>query len=413
MNSLEYTKARVRAFLDELSRLQGSEFPYTHSEEALTQIFKALERHLGYLNRLSSASDPSTVKAGCRSAVTALVLYLPLLGFITRSTSVRNAFEVRGPLLRLARRFLDPSTRLILSSEWEYSPFTYMDIPVLKRFLLIGLPAPESSNPLLVALAGHELGHPVWRDRSVENTIAPLLERTLLALIQDVEWNDYSRLFSVPDKELLTTDLFAKQSWQPSYEWALHQCQETFCDFFALRTFGESYLNAFAFLLSPSVGGHRPFNYPNMRRRASNLVTAASRYDIRVSPDYAQLFEDLPEPSASEPQTMLLLSLADRASQSTIDVLAESAHAIVTAAHVALPSEKDVDALYLVFKQHVVPSANPGSLACILNAAWRAYHDAQLWADRPEIKDPHQTLREIILKSIEVLEFKQITEDTP
>mgnify|MGYP001286141063 CR=1 FL=1 len=151
--------------MGEVARLRQSEFPYKHSVEALDRIDKLFTRKLARLNAFGHSSDPAIVSQECALALRDVFRYLPLLGFILRSTNVRNAFEVYGPLLRLASAVLEPGvakgdrrTRLLLSSEWDYSPHVYTEIADLPGFVLIGLPAPESSNPLLVPLAGHELG---------------------------------------------------------------------------------------------------------------------------------------------------------------------------------------------------------------------------------------------------------------
>ena len=38
----------------------------------------------------------------------------------------------------------------------------------------------------------------------------------------------------------------------------------------------------------------------------------------------------------------------------------------------------------------------------MLNARWRAFHDADLWKEVPQIKSKEATLNELILKSFEV-----------
>ena len=73
-----------------------------------------------------------------------IAIHLPLLGFIRRSSNVRNAFEFYGPIVLLARQLLGRETRFIHSSEWDYSPFTYPKLyENLKDFVLIGLPTSE------------------------------------------------------------------------------------------------------------------------------------------------------------------------------------------------------------------------------------------------------------------------------
>lgn len=155
MLSLEFSPARVRAFLDEITKLEASDFPYPHSKQALLSIERVFEEFLGHLEKLDKDSDPQTIRAACVAEVSGLFDYLPILGFILRSTNTRNAFETYGPVLRLCQKILGPNTKLLISSEWEYSPFTYTRVTHLPNFVLIGLPAHESSNPLLLPLAGH------------------------------------------------------------------------------------------------------------------------------------------------------------------------------------------------------------------------------------------------------------------
>lgn len=157
----EYSVSRLKGVLEEIGRLKESEFPYQHSQDALDRIEKLFISHKTRLESLAPDKKPAIVQQFCSAALTDLFKYLSFLGFILRSTNVRNAFEVYGPLLRLSRKVLGLDTKQILSSEWEYSPFTYRPIAELPGFVLIGFPAPESSNPLLIPLAGHELGHTI------------------------------------------------------------------------------------------------------------------------------------------------------------------------------------------------------------------------------------------------------------
>jgi len=94
---LEYSKRRLAAFLEEIQHLKGSEFPYAHSEHALELIEHWFSGYLTQLGKLTAGSDASTVRAACAAELTGLFEYLPLLGFILRSTNPRNAFEFHGP----------------------------------------------------------------------------------------------------------------------------------------------------------------------------------------------------------------------------------------------------------------------------------------------------------------------------
>lgn len=176
--------------------MEDSDFPYAQSREALGRIRDLFKDCRNRILQLPPDKALDIVKAMCGEVLTTLFRYLPLLGFILRSTNVRNAFELYGPLLRLARRIVSSTTQLILSSEWRmYSPFTYLRIPALPEFVLIGFPAPESANPLLLPLAGHELGHTVWGTRALGTQYKPEIEQHV---INDVETNlaEYNGLFS-------------------------------------------------------------------------------------------------------------------------------------------------------------------------------------------------------------------------
>src|SRR3546814_4384036 len=68
-----------------------------------------------------------------------------------------NAFEMHFPLKRLVETAVSPDARLIMSSEWKFVPFTYpMTLDWLPGFALVGGPAPESDNVLIVPLRSEE-----------------------------------------------------------------------------------------------------------------------------------------------------------------------------------------------------------------------------------------------------------------
>ncbi|MBU4231996.1 MAG: hypothetical protein L6277_10310 [Desulfobacterales bacterium] len=199
MSPLEYTLKRLRAFLDEIRHLSTSEFPYRQSKDALQILEKIFEKYRSFLE--DSKRDKILDEGTCKNVNRGIVTYLPILGFILRSTNVRNAFEVYGPTLRIAGAILEPHlpltkrrTRLILSSEWNYSPLVYRELPTLPGFALIGLPAPESSNPLLIPLNGHELGHVVWERKKINLEIRKKIKEKILEIIMS-RWDKFQKLF--------------------------------------------------------------------------------------------------------------------------------------------------------------------------------------------------------------------------
>jgi hypothetical protein len=327
----EFAIARLESFLEEVKRLDESEFPYEHSRSALKLIQSQFQKRLDRLRTFHSKSDPGIVKQECALSLTDLFNYVPVLGFILRSTNVRNSFEVFGPLLRMAGDLLEPGTdkakrrtRLVLSSEWDFSPFVYREIPHLPGFVLIGLPAPESSNPLLIPLAGHELGHSLWGTKNLGSKIRASVRAAIVSVIQS-KWKEFQTVYSPgPGKTLsvsdVTTDMFCVQFWEQCMPWAMRQAEESFCDFVGLWLFGESYLNAFAYLLSPNSEGTRSLLYPNTKRRVSNLIDAANRFAYSIPGNYIDNFDDLAEPNLIRSDAFLL-TVADEVVEKHLDTL--------------------------------------------------------------------------------------------
>lgn len=280
----EYSVSRLKAVLGEIGRLKESEFPYEHSREALNRIEEIFISHKRKLEGLPTDKNPAIVQMFCSAALNDLFRHLAFLGFILRSTNVRNAFEVYGPLLRLAQLILGPETKLILSSEWEeYSPFTYRPISELPNFVLIGFPAPESSNPLLIPLAGHELGHTIWNVKSLAAHYAQRVEEAMLSAIRD-RFEDYQKFYpghAGKNEDVVPENLFIKRAIALPSEWAIKQCEELFCDFVGLFLFDAAYLHAFAYLFAPTAG-QRSLLYPNTLTRVQRLREAAAKFRTKI-----------------------------------------------------------------------------------------------------------------------------------
>jgi hypothetical protein len=421
MSFLDDTKKRVQAFLDEAAHLAESEFPYPGSRLALERLIQFFAARLATLNSFDANSDQAIVRQTCSLDLQHQFTYLPLLGFILRSTNVRNAFEVFRPLLRLAGDIREPGvaknarkTELVLSSEWDYSPFVYREMPELPGFVMIGIPSPESANPLLVPLAGHELGHSVWRkdNPSLQTTWEPRVRQAVLAEVA-ARWSTFSAAFNLTITQAqLASNVGAMAAWLPSFNLALRQVEETFCDFLGLRIFGWAYLEAFSYLLSPGSPGARPTTYPAMPDRINNLLTASQTYGVTPSAGYRDRFTPPPPPLLS-PVDILRLQIADAARQRLINDLIAEAQQVITASRVTMPTDAERDLTYDRFKL-VVPREKCKCIADILNGAWKAFRDPLLWQDNPQIAEKRDlVLKELVLKNLELFEIEQILKESP
>jgi hypothetical protein len=402
---LDYARQRVASFLEEMRRLKDNDFPHPHSREALDLISQVIETRKGALDGLSPANSPDVIRNACAEAFVQILSYHPLLGFILRSTNIRNSFEVYRPILNLSRLILGNDTKLILSSEWEYSPFVYNPIADLPSFVLMGLPASESGNPLLTPLAGHELGHTTWQKKQVSAKYSATLADRMYKQIED-KWPDYQHLFTCNRNEL-RGDLFAARKLGNYHYLALKQAEESFCDFIGIRIFSESYLHAFAYLVAPGSAQMRQDKYPKIMTRVQNMVSAAQQYGTVCPADYAASYSD--ELDSTNHDHKLLMAVTDHAVSTVINDLIQEANTIVEAAGVSARDEALIQRAHNSFKL-LVPASGMVSLANILNAGWIAYNDTGLWVDNEEVKkDRNHILYDIVLKSIEVLEFESIT----
>ena len=315
--AIDYAKQRIVAVLEEIDRLKQSEFPYKHPCDALELLAEKFKNHQSILSQILSDTSPEYAKSSCSVSLSDLRDYVPLLGFILRSTNVRNAFEVYAPLQRLARSILKYETKLIVSSEWVYSSTVYKPIGGLAGFVLIGLPAPESANPLLIPLAGHELGHSVWATNKFPNKFADKIADGVLEELKEKQWADYTSLYPQYKKDDITKNkLLARDTWMPSYNLALLYAEEVFCDLFGLRLFAESYLHAFTYLLYPGFSGQRLLNYPKLECRVSHLVNAARKMDVKVPHGFESGY--VTEDDPGERAMKLFVSVADAVSASLI-----------------------------------------------------------------------------------------------
>ena len=72
-------------------------------------------------------------------------------------------------------------------------------------------------------------------------------------------------------------NLKSRAIWGRSFELATRQLEEIFCDYYGLHIFGLSFLHAFRYFLSPSLGQYRINEYPPIKERALFVKEAAEQ----------------------------------------------------------------------------------------------------------------------------------------
>lgn len=414
MSALAFSKARLVGVLEEIRRLKEGEFPYKHSKQALELLEAHFQQRLDDFIALPAGKDPQIVSQLCAEALFEIFDNMRLLGFILRSTNVRNAFEVYAPILRLAKAVVGADTKLLLSSEWEFSPFTFPALDLLPNFVLIGIPASESENPLVLPLAGHELGHTLWGTHNLTKVFEPQVEDAMLAVLA----TRLNELLVLAPNTVKSTDtvtdldqnIFVKKYIALPVQWGLRQIQEYFCDAVGLFLFDTAFLHATAYLISPRAACPRSLQYPNSVARIDALTKGAGYLQTlkpglyNVPTSYEAEFEDEEEPR--DPDLKFRVSIADAAASSLTDIVYQKVAQLLLSANVPTLDTTQTKNILIDYRI-IVPAANTGSLTNIINAAWEVFNEATFWPDITEPTQKLRVLRDLVLKNIELLEIEQ------
>jgi hypothetical protein len=359
-------------------------------------IREYFETRQNLLHNMPDSVSDAVADEVCQNTNRHLSKYTEVLGFILRSTNVRNAFEMHFPLKRLVQQAVSAEARLVMSSEWNFVPFTYpMTLDLLPNFVLVGGPAPESDNPLIIPLAGHEIGHSAWRVHGVKETISPI---ALAAIDATLARNPAERDALVAELGQSGHDIVYLQN--ACFFSAMRQLEEVFCDHFGLGVFGEAFLYAYDYFLAPG-GGTRAIGYPSARDRLRYLVEGARVLGIEPETRLFASWQDSSRKGALETD---VLFFADQAVNDCVDLVRSTAFEILRHKAVQPPSAEVVDRVEAAFAAKV-PDGDGATLAEVVTAGWRYLRrrgGLSLEADLQE----HNMLCELMLKSIEVSEFK-------
>lgn len=384
---LDSATRRIRALLDQVEVLRASDFPHDDGESALEQIGEHFE---GLLRELASAKKYSLKIAQdlCLKASLEVGLHLPVLGFILRSTNVRNAFETYDPLKSIVEKTIHPNAHLIVSSEWDFVPFTYpMSLDVLPDYVLVGGPAHESSSAYLTPIAGHEIGHSAWKFHDV----LAQLDAPFTHQIEDLVSAD-------PD---LRQELEA--AYGPTFsgllrDYGIKRVEELFCDAFGLYLFGDAYFFAFEHLMYPG-GEERQPDYPRPEDRVAFLAFCADRRRMQIDGDVSREWRSSSDSSETDADIDDVLDKAARAIYANI---ADAAYSIIEASRVPQPNEDRIGEAVGAFRAGV-PVDREAALCDLICAGWRMIREP---LTLPEGVDS-RLINELILKSVEVSEFER------
>lgn len=404
LNTVNFVSQKLESFIHQIDVLQASDFPYESGLLALTQLKGVFQDEKNRLESLPENSSSELIASTCQQANHRLLRFLPILGFILRSTNVRNSFELFDPLLRIARRLLGDKAELILSSEWNFFPHTYpLVFEELPEFVFIGLPTFQADNALIIPLAGHELGHSVWRNNAYDKVFVSPIENLIIEQFMD-NWETFEELFGRHDDKIVKTDMSAREKWSRSFNFSIRQSEEIFCDAMAINIFGTSFLHAFEFLLAPILGTERSPEYPKMSKRVQYMVKVAEGLHLSVPKRFVDRFRETSE--SQQGQLEFLCDMADGATEKFFPSIADEAAEVVKQAQITVSSNSD-ERIYNSFADGV-PAGDTKSLSDIINTGWKVYLDTGFWPEAIcDPKEKYSFLNELIFKTIEVQEVEK------
>ncbi len=408
MEVIRAATEKLEAALALTERLSVGSFPYPHAEEVLGRIAEILQ---AAKRRLDPDAHPAVLQNECNLITSMLDEFLPLLGFLYRSRSSANAFELYGPLLRLVRSLVDGDSRLILASEWQFSPFTYVGVPGLGDVIWVGLPASESSNALLTPLAGHEFGHHVWAVSGLRSEFHSQTWDSLLDRIE-ADWASYRKRFpGAPTRvEDLLGDAFQVQRWSTPHQWALRQCEEVFCDLVGIRLFGRAYVYAFSYLLAPGSDHRGARYYPTLAKRIEFIRRGAEHWGYQFPDGYEEIWTTTHHADPTS-DGAYMSDVTDDAVSELVGRLIKRVDELIPLADIPIVKSEQVDAVERSLAM-LTPSSTGASLPAIINAGWRVYFKADTWNAYPAVQPRrHIVLNELLLKSAQVGEVTALLED--
>jgi hypothetical protein len=208
-------------------------------------------------------------------------------------------------------------------------------------------------------------------------------------------------------------NILAYRLWNPAWKWATRQLEEIFSDCFGIRLFGQSYLEAFAYIIAPGISRRNSMIYPEITRRVDCMDKAAEKMGVSRPVRFTERFKK--QSDNLDGMTQLLTQVADEVSASLWSNVVDLANNYAKERNVPEMNEGNVSKIYEEFRLHMVPTTSPHSLVDVLNAGWRCKINRSLWDDKKtyiEQKDWSRILADLMLKSMEVAEIHALLEES-
>jgi hypothetical protein len=400
MQHLEWlVKDRLNRFKNQLTNISRSEFLPVSTNNALKAVGSEILRLEEILREVSGYSEQIYLVQHATLVNQKIYSLTNYLGVLLRSTNLRNAFEAHFAFEEMSRKFIGEDDKLIISSEWDSTPFYIPSPPaVLDGYVFIGMPAFASRNALLLPLAAHELGHAIWRIRSIDG---PLITTADMYLREEIEKDEpgFQKEFGLEQNLFFSTE--KERIVSECLKLVASQAQEIFCDLFGSALFGKSYLYAFDFFLSPGFGT-REYDYPSLSERVRVLKEAVKIDDPEI------LNRDFVEKATTPPRMPAIVELADKITKRLQIGLAGEANKIASSIEYDDQNSDRIEDLIRNLRIGI-PPRRPKSPIDILNAVWSVFLEKRSnTGGFDERWNLTSLMTNLCLKSLEIYEYNRI-----
>lgn len=392
---------RLQAALRLVENLAAGDWPYPDSADAILAIRNEFSNKLSTFAEIDDASD-DIVSSWCKDVRALVARYLSFVGVIVRSADLRNAFELYYPVRSMCTGLLGDDFKVVLGSEWTYIPFVYpLPTKSLEKFIFFGLPASEAENPLLTPIAGHELGHAIWRRTAAAAPVAQKVVSEIVERFSSKAEGQESLFPGEPSKVSISKDLQSRALWAPAYEMALKQCEEIFCDLVGTWLFGSAFAHAFRYLMAPDFGARLSEYYPSNRVRAQAISAGLKQYH-GISSNLVDIFPASPELKVHN------VNVADATTNALMPDIIKAVDAYCSKSVVSKPTSAGIKNAELMLRQ-LRPANDSVSPAEVINAGWKLRLELKEWAV-PGVQPTKRifVLNDLILKSFEVHEWTNL-----
>lgn len=438
-----YSKERLRTVRNAVRAMLAQQFPQEAARSLLSSYIDILDSLESDIEKLAiSGASLTDLSQTSRVVFAKISQIVQALGILQRSSSLRISFELAAAVRRMCLTILksDPNLQtrqfmVICASEWDYSPIYYPKFDLQEDMILLGLPASESDNALMLPIMAHEVGHAFWAYSRTRDALRVIVEDRFRyqvfnkwdILLQAGIFQGIAKPTTIGEMKsnIMYSNLITSISGP-----VLRQAEETFCDFLGLALFSSAYLSAFSYLAG--MGAHRDYSkiYCSSATRSSLLLCASDKATIIVPIAFSEAFQtanrrgsfpyrdddlDRDATSGSNP-LQLVLAISELTITNIAERIWEIADGIANTSSLNRASAARIDDALKYFKALVPtpPEFNPREALC---AAWKesdalrdqigSFADVELpdkWANCM-LRDI--AIRECVAKSLEVYELER------